>query len=164
MTGPTRYPAAQVAEVTEQLVQMKQLSMPQLWALWDEFFERRPGHHHRTYLENRIAYKIQERAFGALPDEVRRTLERIGETGVIPKSMQRAAIALTPGTVLLREFGDRKHRVEVLTDGRFNYEGRPFGSLSAVARAITGSAWNGRVFFGLKAPAKAKARAEGGAQ
>ena len=47
-----------------QIAQLPQLSMQNLWALWDDLFDRRPGHHQRTYLESRIAYRL-ERAFGA---------------------------------------------------------------------------------------------------
>lgn len=54
------------ATIADQLAQLPNLPMKNLWALWDEFFDQRPGHHHRTYLENRLAYKLQERAFGSL--------------------------------------------------------------------------------------------------
>ena len=53
------------------------------------------------------------------------------------------------GTRLLREHGGVEHSVTVLADG-FEYEGRPYKSLSAVARHITGTRWNGWTFFGLK--------------
>jgi len=53
-----------------------------------------------------------------------------------------------PGSVLTREYKGRTVRVRVLDDG-FEYEGQPYRSLTAVARAITGSHWNGRAFFGL---------------
>ena len=124
--------------------------MENLWALWDEFFDRRPGHHHRTYLESRIAYKLQERAFGGLPATLRRRLEKIGETGEIPNQKRRAESQVAPGTVMVREYNGLTYRVTVLADGRFELEGRPYKSLSAVARAITGSSYSGPVFFGLK--------------
>ena len=54
-----------------------------------------------------------------------------------------------PGTVLTREYKGREVRVRVLEKG-FEYEGQPYRSLSAVAKAITGSHWNGRLFFGLR--------------
>jgi Protein of unknown function (DUF2924) len=133
-----------------QLTQLPQLSMERLWALWDELFDRRPGHHQRTYLESRIAYKLQERAFGGLPGHVRRKLEQIGETGEIPNQKRRAESELAPGTTLVREYNGITYRVRVLDDGRFDLDGRPFKSLSAVARAITGTVYSGPVFFGLK--------------
>jgi hypothetical protein len=58
------------------------LTMEQLWALWDTHFDARPNHHHRTWLEGRLAYKIQELAFGGLKSAVRRKLQEIGQTGI----------------------------------------------------------------------------------
>ena len=133
-----------------QIAQLPQLSMESLWALWDELFDRRPGHHHRTYLESRIAYKLQERAFGSLAGHVRRKLEQIGETGEVPNHKRRAESELAPGTTLVREYNGITYRVKVMEDGRFDLNGRPFKSLSKVAREITGSVYSGPVFFGLK--------------
>ena len=136
--------------VTAQIAQLPTLPMESLWALWDEFFDRRPGHHHRTYLESRIAYKLQERAFGGLPAALRRRLEKIGETGEVPNQKRRSENQVAPGTVMVREFNGINHRVTVLDDGRFEYQGRPYKSLTGVARAITGTTYSGPVFFGLK--------------
>ena len=143
MTTPATSIAAQIA-------QLPSLPMEKLWALWDDFFDRRPGHHQRTHVESRIAYKLQERAFGGLPAALRRRLEKIGETGEIPNQKRRSENQLAPGTVVVREFNGIDHRVTVLNDGHFEYQGRPYKSLSGVARAITGSNCSGPVFFGLK--------------
>ena len=136
--------------IITQIAQLPKLSMEALWALWDELHDRRPGHHQRTYLESRIAYKLQERAFGELPSHVRRKLELIGETGEVPNHRRRAESELAPGTTLVREFNGITHRVTVMNDGRFEFDGRPFKSLSKVAREITGTVYSGPVFFGLK--------------
>lgn len=143
-----------------QIAQLPLLSMERLWELWDEFFERRPGNHHRTYLEHRLAYKLQEQAFGGISDALRRRLEKIGETGVVPNQKRRAEAQLAPGTVLVREYDGINHRVNVLDDGRFEFEGRPYRSLSAVATAITGSTYSGPVFFGLKPTHRERQRAK----
>lgn len=120
-----------------------------LWVLWDQHFPRRPAHHHRGYVEGRVAYKLQEVAFGGLAPEAHRQLIRIGLSQSNVKTRQSRDICIVPGTVLIREFGCREHRVTALTDGGFEYEGRRFKSLSAAARQITGSQWSGPVFFGL---------------
>jgi len=133
-----------------QIAQLPNLSMENLWSLWDDLFDRRPGHHQRTYLESRIAYKLQERAFGGLPGPVRSKLEKIGETGEVPNHKRRADSELAPGTTLVREYNGITHRVKVMEDGRFDLNGRPFKSLSKVAREITGTIYSGPVFFGLK--------------
>ena len=55
----------------------------------------------------------------------------------------------SPGTVLTREYHGQEIRVVALEDGQFEYDGQVFTSLSAVAKAVTGTKWNGRLFFGL---------------
>ena len=65
-----------------------------------------------------------------------------------PASTPRAGQHPRPGAVLVREHGGVLHRVMVLQQG-FAWNGKTFSSLSAVARAITGTNWNGRRFFGL---------------
>lgn len=140
----------QATSIAAQIAQLPNLPMENLWELWDEFFDRRPGHHQRIYIESRIAYKLQERALGGLPAVLRRRLEKIGETGEIPNQKRRSENQLAPGTVLIREFNGLTYRVTVLDDGRFEWEGRAYKSLSAVARAITGTSYSGPVFFGLK--------------
>ncbi len=135
--------------VAARVAALPRLPMKNLWALWDQYFPRRPSHHNRNYVEGRVAYKIQEEAFGGLTPEVRRQLIRIGEAQSKIKARRTTAISIVPGTVLIREYGDRDHRVTAQGDGRFEYAGQRFKSLSAVARHITGSQWSGPVFFGL---------------
>ena len=146
----------QAETVIAQIAQLPDLPMDGLWALWDDLFDRRPGHHQRTYLESRIAYRLQERAFGGLPKHVRAKLEKIGETGEIPNNKRRAETQLAPGTTLVREFNGVTYRVKVLEDGRFDLNGRPFKSLSRVATEITGTVYSGPVFFGLKPSSRAR--------
>ena len=142
------------ATIADQLAQLPNLPMKNLWALWDEFFDQRPGHHHRTYIESRIAYKLQERAFGNLSPTLRRRLEKIGETGEVPNQKRRSELQLAPGTVMVRDYNGITYRVTVLSDGRFELDGRPYTSLTAAARAITGTVHSGPVFFGLKPSAR----------
>jgi hypothetical protein len=140
----------QASTIIAQMAQLPALPMENLWALWDELFDRRPGHHQRTYLESRIAYKLQERAFGGLSGHIRAKLEKIGETGEVPNHKRRGATELAPGTTLVREYNGVTYRVMVMDDGRFELNGHPFKSLSKVAREITGTVYSGPVFFGLK--------------
>ena len=58
-------------------------------------------------------------------------------------------VSLTPGTRLLREWQGQTHHVTVLVDG-FEYSGQNYRSLTAIARLITGTAWSGPLFFGLR--------------
>jgi len=143
-------PQPDTASVAARVAQLSHLPMDNLLALWDEHFDERPNHHHRTWLESRLAYKIQARAFGGLKASVRRKLEEIGETGILPPRLRRDADRLLPGTVLTRVYDDVDHKVTVRGMRDFEYRDQRFTSLTAVAKVITGSPWSGPMFFGLK--------------
>lgn len=98
----------------------------------------------RHLLELAVAYKIQEKAFGGLKPSLRK---RILE-GDFSKPTQ-----AREGTVLVREWHGVHHTVTVHADGVI-YRDQTFGSLSEVARLITGNRWSGPAFFGLKAGKK----------
>ena len=153
----THAPLPDTATVSARIAQLSLLPMDSIWAMWDEHFDQRPNHHHRTWLESRLAYKLQERALGSLKVSVRRKLESIGETGVLPKNLQREADRLLPGTILTRIYDDVEHHVLVRGVRDFEYRGQRFTSLTAVAKVITGCPWSGPLFFGLKARSKQEA-------
>ena len=153
----THAPLPDTATISARIAQLPLLPMDSIWALWDEHLDQRPNHHHRTWLESRLAYKLQERAFGALKVSVRRKLESIGETGVLPKNLQREADRLLPGTILTRIYDDVEHHVLVRGVRDFEYRGQRFTSLTALAKVITGCPWSGPLFFGLKARSKQEA-------
>ena len=144
-----------VGTVSAQIAALPALPMIELWTLWDQHFPRRPKHINRSFLESRLAYRIQERAYGAVPAGIRRHLVEAGAAHSkikhrLPASDMGRQQHLMPGTVLIREWDEREHRVVVTPDGQCEYAGRTFRSLSAVARHITGVQWNGPRFFGLR--------------
>src|SRR6266571_8894822 len=94
-----------------------------------------------------IAYRIQEEAFGGLDRETVKLLDRLAR-GEKPNELDRR---LKPGTVLIREYQGERHTVTVVPDG-FVWQGSTYSSLTTIARTITGTAWNGPRFFGLRAP------------
>jgi Protein of unknown function (DUF2924) len=112
----------------------------------------------RELLVRAVAYRMQEVALGGLRPEPQRQLRRIAqqlkETG---GATIRARPELTPGTRLLRQWQGRTYEVLVLDDGFF-WQGTRYRSLSAIARQITGTAWSGPLFFGLKPHRSASAR------
>jgi hypothetical protein len=120
---------------------------------WRDLFETEPPPFNRRYLESRLAYRIQELAYGGLKPETIRRLEELGEEldGGDRKKRSVHASRDRPitGTRLLREWQGVEQVVTVTADG-FEWQGRPYKSLSAIARAITGTRWNGWTFFGLK--------------
>jgi hypothetical protein len=103
-------------------------------------------------LESRLAYRIQELAYGGLKPETVKRLEALGEQldgGNIAVRRRPADERPIAGTRLIREWHGVEHTVTVLKDG-YEWQGRPYKSLSAIARAITGTRWNGPLFFGLR--------------
>ncbi len=86
-----------------------------------------------------------------MPIETARRLANIGvENSKIKERRKPRDIYLAPGTVLMRQWGERDHKVTVSAEGTFEYEGRFFKSLSSVARHIAGTPWSGPLFFGLR--------------
>ena len=144
MTHPDHIPT--------RLAALKAASTPELKAQWRDLFDSEPPPFNRRYLESRLAYRIQELTYGGLKPETIRRLERLGEQldgGDKKKRSLRADLKPIAGTRLLREWQGVEQVVTVTADG-FEWQGRPYKSLSAIARAITGTRWNGWVFFGLK--------------
>ena len=136
--------------VAIEVANLRCLPMSQLWVLWDRHFQHRPDHANRMSVEAQLAYKLQADALGGLSNKTRKRLEAIGAThSNIKRRAKPQKFDFAPGTVLVREWRGCDHRVTVTTDGRFDYEGRVFKSLTAVARHITGTHWSGPMFFGL---------------
>ena len=140
--------------ISARLAALTKVSTPDLKDLWRELFDSEPPPFNRRYLESRLAYRIQELAYGGLKPATVRRLEKIGDEldgGDRKKSRVRADQHRKPvaGTRLIREWQGVEHVVSVTADG-FDWQGRPYKSLSAIARAITGTRWNGWIFFGLK--------------
>jgi hypothetical protein len=139
--------------VLARLAELKTMTMPELKASWRDLFDTEPPVFNRRYLESRLAYRIQELSLGGLKPETIRRLELLGEQldggdkkkRSIPANHDRPII----GTRLIREWQGIEHTVTVLADG-YEWQGRPYKSLSSVARAITGTRWNGWIFFGLR--------------
>jgi hypothetical protein len=138
--------------IPARLAALKTMALPDLKAEWRTLFGAEPPGYNRRYLESRLAYRIQEFAFGGLKPETRKRLEALGEKFAdrnITRRRIRDDVMPIAGTRLLREWQGVEHTVTVLTEG-YEWQGRPYRSLSAVARAITGTRWNGLVFWGLK--------------
>jgi hypothetical protein len=138
--------------IPARLAALKTTSTPDLKAQWRELFDSEPPPFNRRYLESRLAYRIQELAYGGLKPETVKRLEALGEQldgGDRKRRRIRADLTPIVGTRLIREWQGVEHVVTVTVDG-FDWQGRPYKSLSAIARAITGTRWNGWVFFGLK--------------
>jgi hypothetical protein len=137
--------------VLAQLAALKTAPTPALKARWRELFETEPPPYNRRFLESRLAYRIQELAYGGLSEATLARLRALGEQLAKGGKVARVRNDRRPirGTRLIREWQGVEHCVTVRDDD-FEYQGRPYKSLSSIARAITGTRWNGWVFFGLK--------------
>ena len=137
--------------IPARLAALKTMAVKELKEQWRELFGTEPPPYNRPFLESRLAYRIQELAYGGLKPATLRRLEQMGEEldgGDVVKRRTRHDTKPITGTRLVREWQGTEHVVTVLTDG-FEWQGRPYRSLSAIARAITGTRWNGPLFFGL---------------
>jgi hypothetical protein len=122
---------------------------PELRQMWRELFDKEPPGFSRNYLISRLAYRIQELAYGGLKPATRARLDALAEA-LDPKIARKRLISgPIVGTLLVREWRGAEHKVTVLADG-FEWEERRYKSLSAVARAVTNVRWNGPMFFGLR--------------
>lgn len=138
--------------VLARLAALKTAPTPDLKRQWRDLFDSEPPPYNRRFLESRLAYRIQELAYGGLKPETVKRLEALGnqfDGGNVTLRRIRTDQKPVAGTRLIREWQGVEHIVTVRDDG-YEYQGRPYKSLSAIARAITGTRWNGWVFFGLK--------------
>ena len=92
-----------------------------------------------------LAWRLQERAFGGHDKATQRLLAAYRRN----KPGDSRCARLKAGTVLVREFGGNRHTVTIAPDG-FVWQDQTYSSLTAIARIITGSNWNGPRFFGLR--------------
>ena len=138
--------------VLARVLALKAASTADLKKRWREIFDTEPPPYNRRFLESRLAYRIQELAFGGLKPQTLARLEALGKRldgGNIATRRIRTDDKPITGTRLIREWQGVEHTVTVLKEG-YEWQGRPYRSISAIARAITGTRWNGWVFFGLK--------------
>jgi len=138
--------------VLARLATLKAMSVKDLKAEWEKLIGSAAPNNSRTFLEMRIAYRIQELTYSGPDRETRRMLDLLAdEVEGVARRKNQIADPRNPvvGTRLIREWGGVEQTVIALKDG-FDWQGRKFKSLSAVARAITGTRWNGYRFFGLR--------------
>ncbi len=146
--------------IAQQITELQSLAPKQLAERYAALFGRAPRNRNKAWLFRQCAFRLQEQQLGGLSDRAKIRLAELMATIDLPIA------ATTPprphakpaargdtntpvvGTVLVREWRDQRIEVHVVDDG-FTWNGTTYTSLSAVAKAITGAAWNGRLFFGL---------------
>lgn len=132
------------------LTSIAALDLEQLRAEWRRRWCELPKFRSRDTMARALAHRLQVEAFGDLPACVQRRAADLAKRFIADRGFTpQAAATLLPGSSLIREWQGKRHEVAVVADG-FLYQGEKFGSLSKVAHHITGTKWNGPVFFGLK--------------
>jgi hypothetical protein len=143
--------------IEDEIAHQRDLDLMGLRTYWQNEFGRPAPKHLTRYLLFRIlAYKTQADRFGDLDADTLKVLKRASGSDWGPSIVSKKLAVLDqrrfappPGTVLVREWDRKSHRVMVMPDG-FAWNGKTFESLSQVAFAITGTKWNGPRFFGLR--------------
>ena len=157
-----RTEAAVPDALTEQIAALETLSIEQLRTRWAEANGRPPPPcWHRQFLVRGLAHRLQENVLGGLaPALLRRLVDLAGRLERNPEAALSVPLRIKPGTRLIRAWRGERHQVTVLEHG-FEYRGERHGSLSAIARVITGTRWSGPTFFGLKTPRRGNGKTYG---
>ena len=154
--------------VWNEIEQLRQSPIAQIRARYRELFQEEPRSKHREHLLRRVAWRLQAVSQGGLTEAALRRADEIAHAADIrvlppPEFLNGCNVAAAaagrararfdrriprPGTLLKREYRGDTIAVRVLADG-FQYQGRHYGSLSAIATEVTGTRWNGVAFFGL---------------
>ena len=150
-------------EVYREIEQLPLLQIEELRQRYREVFGEESQSRHKQHLVRRIGWRLQVLAQGDLSERARQRALTIANDAdlkvqVPPQWVTSQRVAAQRGakdrrlpvigTVLTRTYGEQKIVVKVLRDG-FEYQGRRYRSLSAIAREATGTRWNGLLFFGL---------------
>ena len=145
--------------VLQQLTELQGMTFPALKERWRSLYGTEPPAYKREHMVRRLAYRIQELAYGGLADETKAELERIADDDDHRRQATRASRGKSKdthplaGTRLVREWNGQRHEVTA-REGGYEYSGRCYKSLSAIAKVITGAHWSGPQFFGLRTPRK----------
>ena len=147
--------------VLRQLAVLQTLSTEQLEEKWLDLYGTKPPKYTKQFLKKRLAYRIQELFYGGLSESAKLHLKNVAANDPLATAFQKKPKNSEPedkiltGTRFVRIWKGRRYEVIVRENG-FEFEGKTYRSISAVASKITGSHWNGNVFFGVKPEPKKK--------
>jgi hypothetical protein len=139
-----RQPVTDPAAIAAAIARIRSLALDALRRSWRaEFGRTPPAGLSKDLLARMIAWHVQERTFGGLDRDSLTFLDSLARQGGARRRQ------LKPGTVLVREYQGQRHTVTVGREG-FDWQRTTYPSLSAIARAITGTAWSGPRFFAVR--------------
>lgn len=127
------------------------LSLPELRQQWSKFWGIEPhARIGRSLLERSLEFKLREQSGHGLTEAQQARLDQLVRAYKRnPLCFEQSDVGIKPGTKLVKMWRDERHIVTILPAG-FEYKGAIYSSLSTIAHKITGTRWNGWVFFHLK--------------
>ena len=135
----------------KQIALIQTLNYPELVAKVEELYGFTPGNTSIITLRHRLIYRIQEMFFEGLSLPDRKYLESVAEKDpLVTAAAQKREKGTKVGSVYERIWKGQKHEVTYLGNKKYEYNNNIYTSLSVIAREITGTRWNGKVFFGVK--------------
>jgi len=147
------------SSTVKQIAALQDLPMPTLQERWRSLLGAEPPRYNRSFLVRRLAHRLQELAYGGLSQSARSSMNELltqagydefaGLRSTRYSARGRSGLPVV-GTRLIREWNGHRHEVTVVAGG-YEYRGKRYRSLTAIANAITGTHWNGPNFFGLRA-------------
>src|SRR5262245_45136158 len=148
-------------DLERRIAEIQKMTWTELRQLWRDIYKDEAGSGNTQWMRKRLTWQVQAQVLGGLSEAAKKRIEELTPLALawLPwghRSFQQEHAPgprvergrLKPGTTLTRPYKGRTIVVEVREDG-FEYDGALYGSLSAVAKAVTGSHWNGHLFFGL---------------
>lgn len=145
------------ATIVAQVAALEDMDLPALRERWTALFDTPVPGYGKVMMRKRLAYRIQELAYGGLSEAVKQKLREVHRRAEERKMHERHSPHLPViGSVLVRDYDGVRNEVKILSNG-FDYAGKRWKSLSAIANHITGTRWNGHAFFGLRSQRKVSA-------
>lgn len=146
--------------MTEAIEELRQLSREELIGKWKKLFKTNsPQHARKDFLIKHIMWELQAKTQGGYSAQSKKqldkltdklaTMQEINENDIKETTKQTLNLEIKAGTKLIREYKGEKHEVIALEKG-FEYRDKQYKSLSGIAKEITGTQWNGKLFFGVK--------------
>ena len=134
--------------ILKQTMALQDKKLPELKALWGKMFDHVPAISSREYMIAKIAYRIQELAYGGIDEATKSKIQAAAKEVKRPKATSNKKFRPMIGTKIMKEYRGKMLEILVVHDG-FSYAGEVYKSLSSIATRVTGTKWNGLKFFGV---------------
>ncbi|APR98550.1 DUF2924 domain-containing protein [Wolbachia endosymbiont of Folsomia candida] len=138
------------ASVEKEVLSLSSKTSQELRKMYETASKGKAPPYRREYFIRWISHWLQANAFGELSEKAAKKLDYLAEQMKEGKKVSSENPLMAVGTKIIKEYHGEKHEVTVSGKKLFIYKGQPYKSLSAIANKITGTRWNGLVFFGVK--------------